>query len=275
MAKPLSRSWFREMATVARYDYIKITFPDVHPVHRQHVDDAISVAVGRLREEYPKLQLHLPKATTLPPSPNKPDGKYIIELAGFVAEACKYLPAGWLEYVTYAHVKSFCELPPGWTLDDFGKVLTDRAGGYRNLSVRQYNRGNKTQTKQPGKAYTLGSGKSGCHLNAYRRPGQPVGIEGKFRDEQVKNVTLDALDWYEANKQNDQGAWDFARAAWGRRSAEVWSHELLNRGVEPYMLLAPTTYDEYAQGINAWSGQEFYEEYYSLPAQEEMKGVRE
>lgn len=240
------RTWAQQVAAVARYDRIKLCFPDVHPIHRQHVDEVIQFALAKLQAENPAIRLHLPKATVLDPSPNKPNGKYIIELNGYVAELCRFLPAGWLTYVTYADVKSFVRLRNERSHDDLQAIL-ETPGGYRNVFISHRKRGNQSGTKMPGRAYTLGSGKSGMHLNCYRRPSQPTGIEGKFRDEQVHNVTATAWDIFNQGEATDEQAWILARNMWGLKMAEGWAGELYSRAYEPAEVFHPVTYEAWKE----------------------------
>lgn len=239
--------WVRAFAAGCKLDKIKLTFPDVHPIHRQNVDEAVSFCVQKLMEEFPTVHCHLPKATILDPSPAKPNGKYIIELQGFVAEAAKYLPAGWLQYVTYADVKCFVALNPAHDIDNLLEVFL-LPGGVRNYAPTFPGKKNKSATKQRTMSHRLGSCKSGTHLTAYQRPAQPVGFEGKFKDEAVHDVTLTALDLLESKRVNDQGAWLICRHMWGIKAAETWAQEFYARNIEPSSVCIPITWEMYQQG---------------------------
>lgn len=238
-------SWIGELTRLCRFDKVKLTFPDVHPIHRKNVEEAIAAAIVMLGKEYPGVRIIEPRFTVLEPSPNKPNGKYIVELQGVVAEAAVYLPAGWMEYVTYVDTKTFVTLPqePG---DDYMQQLLERPGGYRNMFIRFMKRGNRAGTKMPGKAFTLGSGKSGCHLNMYRRPAQPWGVEGKFRDEQVYDRTLTALDRFMNDGLSDREAWAELRMMCGRKMAETWAAELYARDLEPAEVMTPVPFTKWA-----------------------------
>lgn len=237
-------TWQQRAAKRAVFDKVKVTFSDTHPVHRKNVDEAIAFAFAKLQAEHPALRLHLPKPTTLPPSPNKPNGKYIYELFGFTAELVRYLPWEWAEFVRYVDVKIFVETP-NHDQDTTLQQVFETPGGKRNMFIGYRRRGNRSGTKAPGKVYTLGSGKSGIHLNCYKRPGQPTGIEGKFRDEMVTKVVAAVSDLKAMHGWPDADCWVIARTSWGNRAAQEWGAELRGRGYEPQEVFEPVTYDEW------------------------------
>jgi hypothetical protein len=238
---PRKKTWWQEFGSLARYDKVKLNFPDIHPAHRLHVQDVLDSCIEQLGAEYPGLRVNLPKLVEIGPSPNKPNGMYIVDLQGFVAECVKYMPAGWLSYVTYAHVKTFVR-PVGGDTDENVQSLIDRPGSPRAHFIGVRPRGNRDASKAPGKAFTIGSGKSGLHLNLYRRPGQPWGMEGKFRDEQVHHVTMAVLDMKEQGQVSDRGAWEMAAKMWGDKAGRAWELELMHRGLKPRDAFETTTY---------------------------------
>lgn len=244
---PKKPAWWQEFGSLARFDKVKLNFPDVHPAHRLHVQEVLDKCIEKLGQEYPGIDVHLPKLIEIPPSANKPNGMYIADLQGFVAECVKYLPAGWLSFVTYAHVKTFVTCPLGED-DKTVQNLLDRPGSTRALSINVWPKGTRDGRKADGKGFTIGSGKAGLHLNMYRRPAQPWGMEGKFRDEQVHNVTMTVLDIFE-HTLDDRAAWEMAAKMWGDKAGRAWELELMNRGLKPRDTFVPTTY-------TWWKGQQ-------------------
>lgn len=239
----MASQWARAFVKHTRFDYIKLRFPDVHPIHLNTVNTTILAALEMLLEEYPGERLSLPKHTTLPPSANKPNGKYIIELFGLSAEAVKYMPHGWAQFVTYAHVKCY-----GSTTAERGimamKALYEEKQGPRSFSVTYP--GTMSRTSKGSKLPSLRSGsrKSGQHGVIYKRTGAPVGMEARFRDEQVANVTLDVLQLMAEDKLKDNGGWDMLRYRWAQMAAEFFERDFLAREEHPSDWFLPGDYTD-------------------------------
>ena len=236
-------AWKARMASVARYDRVKFRFRDCGPAFVAAMDEVLGRAYATLLDRCKGMDIRAPKRTILPASMSKPEGLLIYELNGLCAEAVRYLPAGWLMDATYVDVKSFVRLAPevGSFDEGFGSILNVE-GGRRMLSTRRYPRASKDGAKRSGMVYTLGSGKSGLHLNAYMRPGQPVGIEGKYRDEAVASVAQRALEMYSGGILTDAGAWDVALRDWAYISAQAWEAELLYRDYDACAVMEPVSF---------------------------------
>lgn len=236
-----------QYATAARFDYLKFSFPDTHPIHRQQVDEVLSHALGLVSEKYGLSSLVPPKMTTLPPSPAKPNGKYIVELWGGAAMLVMYLPRHWLEFVTYVHVKSYIAQPGGVGIERVDELMRDTEG-LLTYTFTKPGRANNSPVKAREPGARLGSRKSGAHFSLYARPGQLVGLEGRFRDEFVKDIASECYELGAKHDIGDTGAWQTALYRWARLAGEKFCHELYRRELDPHEFGYPVTYEEMSRG---------------------------
>lgn len=166
-----------------RYDYVKFTFRDSHPEHSRkrfdlatrHVNEYMGDALpGTWRE---------PKQTFLAPNSTRPNGLHIIEVWGQAAGAVVRFPWSWVEYLTFAHVKTYGDGKDTQSYDELLHLFD--TPGYRK-STRITPRRQKHSVKdsrRPG--LSIGSKKSDLHFAIYVRPGEKIGVEGRFRDERL------------------------------------------------------------------------------------------
>lgn len=234
-------------ATAARFDYVKLTFPDIHPVHRRQVDDVVSFALGKVSEQFQGVELKLPEMTTLPPSPRKPNGLYIVEIYGLASELVHFLPRHWLEFLTYVHVKSYL-LQPGGAGIDRPQELFEDTDGLLTLTVTKPGSAARTNAKAKEKLLRLGSRKSGTHFVIYGRPDEAVGLESRFRDEAVKEIAFECHELGERADIGDAGAWKMALYRWARKGAEKFTAECYRRGLDPHELGYPVNRAEMKAG---------------------------
>lgn len=195
-----------QYTATARFDYIKLRFKTLHP-------GLVEEVKMRVWEEWTKLAasagvkaLKDPKFTPIDPSPNKPNGLFIVELFGFAAESVKGLPAGWLQYVTFAHVKSFAHgMRLAHIVELRDKYMSRQAR--RSVSVINGGTGGRSKKGVAMPAIRIGSRKSDWHGIIYARKGFAPGFEGRYRDEGVYQRTLKALDLWNNGEFPDGFAW--------------------------------------------------------------------
>ena len=225
MARKLS-SWIEDYATNAHLDYIKLRIQSCRHPRKTVFIREIQSAYETWTRLHPG-DYHLPKVTVLDPSPAKPDGMTLVELFGPVAQCVRYLPTTYLYNVTYAHVKTYVKR---LEMAEMARIAIELQG-WRQPSVRRYKKGRGN--KESGIVVAFGSGKSGLHLSVYRRGGQPVGMEGKFRDEFVKVPASDAFedDTGDANKRI--ASWDNFVKSLGYKAARGYETEFHLRGIDP------------------------------------------
>lgn len=239
----MASEWARAFSQCARFDYVKLTFSDTHPIHRHNVDDTISKAMSFVYEKYQGRTVHLPKMTTLEPSQNKPNGKYIVELFGVAAECVHYLPFGWSQYLRYVHVKSFMS-----NLRDTGvlaiKDVYESEQGVRSFTPTYP--GTRSRSPKGNKLPSLRSGsrKSGTHSIVYQRTGAPIGVEVRFRDEQVTDTTLSVFDLRENTNFSDLSGWGVLLFTFARKAAEFVERDFFSRNRGPEEFIVPRPYDE-------------------------------
>ena len=235
--------WVLAFSAHARFDFIKLTFPDVHPIHRRNVDETISAAYQKVCIEHGTLGAKLPKMTTLDPSPNKPNGKYIVEAYGIAAELVHHLPAGWMQYLTYMHVKCFFTNPETRGVPELKEMYETKLGP-RSFNITYP--GSRSQTDKGNSLPSLRSGsrKSGSHGIWYQRMGQPIGGEVRFRDEQVTDLTFDVLDLIESRHMPDTSGWGTLLWQASRKAGEFLERDFLFRNETPADWLIPMAYHD-------------------------------
>lgn len=166
-----------------RFDYVKFTFRDAHPDLSQQRFMKALTAVNKFCSEMLPGTWREPKQTFLDPAQSRPNGLHIIEIWGIAANAVVSLPWAWVEYLTFAHVKTYVDLQGNTTYDEL-LHLFDTPGfrkGTRITPRRQ--RHSVKDSSRPG--LQLGSKKSDLHFGIYVRPGEKVGVEARFRDERL------------------------------------------------------------------------------------------
>lgn len=192
--------------TNARFDYVKLRWRYAGVDFTEEVREVVLQEFIKLQATAPHTSLKDPRFTVLDPSPNKPDGIFIVELFGYAAECVKGLPASWLQNVTYAHCKAYAHGMRYAQVEEL-QLLYLRRKARRSASLINGGTAGRSKkgTAMPG--IRIGSRKSGWHGVIYPRKGFAPGFEGRFRDEQVHQRTLAALDFWNMGEMPDMAAW--------------------------------------------------------------------
>lgn len=218
--------------TATRYDLVKFRWWNIDVLWTSHVRDTVDAAWQALQDEYPNISLKRPKYTVLPASPNKPNGIFLLELFGFAAEAVRKLPVGWMQYLTYAHVKSFAR---GMTIEgikDINFQMINTVGRRQAVLTQGGSAGSSKKGKRMP-ALRLGSRKSDLHFVVYAREGQAPGFESRWRDEGLADRCLKVHDILEERQIEDWSlGWDWLRLLLSRDASDALFTEMASRGID-------------------------------------------
>lgn len=213
-----------------RFDYVKFQFPDLGAYWSVKARKQIESALLELQAEYPHNTLAEPKFTPLQPRLERPNGLLLVELWGRAAEVVHRLPWQWVEYVTFAHVKSYADLPENGTYKQLLDLFDQP--GYRK-SARTTPPKRKNSVKHSGlPGLQIGSKKSDLHFTIYARPGERIGVEGKFRDERLYNLRDTACVSYDPASTRSKEGWRVLLALCARQTLDQLDYEFLSREAE-------------------------------------------
>src|SRR5574338_647484 len=210
-----------QYVTAARFDYVKLRWRYNGLEFTEQVREMVNEQFVRLAASVPHAALKDPKYTVIDASPNKPDGLFIVELFGLAAEAVRTLPDSWLKNVTYAHVKAFAHGMRYAQVEELQiKYLRSKASRSATLVNGGTSGRSKKGTAMPG--IRIGSRKSGWHGVIYARKGFTPGFEGRFRDEQLHQRTLAALDYVVDTDLPDGFGWAHLLRSLARETASCF-----------------------------------------------------
>ena len=233
-----------EYVVAARFDYVKLRWRYYSPDFAVDIQDQVYAAWTAIGAEHDVSTIKEPKFTVIDPSPNKPDGLYIVELFGLAAEAVHHLPAGWLMQVTYAHVKAFAHGTRLAQLVEMRDLYMSRSARRGATVINGGTAGRSSKgVAMPG--IRIGSRKSDWHGVIYARKGFAPGFEGRFADEGVFQRTLAALDFWDNGAEPDRAAWNHFLKSCARETATCFETDAMQRGfqLEDYV----TTFGGYAR----------------------------
>lgn len=220
-----------QYAGTCRYDYVKLSFVDSGPEYTNFIRDEVQNAWNNIQAANKVYTLVKPAYTHLNPTSSRPLGRLIVELFGLAAMAVYDLPASWMQFLTYAHVKAYGEYPNVEQLVGLQvKLLTSR--GPRNIALNIQGNRSRTGKGMLMPSIRLGSRKSDWHGIIYCRVGENMGVEGRFTDERLAQHTLRVFDTREAHDMPDTAMWSLLLRQLGRESAQLWSEELQERGID-------------------------------------------
>lgn len=213
-----------------RFDYFKFTFPDSDHKLSARRFQQVEKAVNELMGDAPMGTYKEPKQTWLAPGTTRPNGLHIIEVWGVPAEALRKLPWHWVDYLTYAHVKSYAQLPEGKTYDNLLDLFNNP--GYRKASriVPPKRKHSVKQSAYPGLA--IGSKKSSIHFAVYTRPGERIGVEARFTDEHLATARDNACVAVGEPDTNRSAGWLALLKFLVRKTYQELDYEFLSRDAE-------------------------------------------
>jgi hypothetical protein len=215
-----------------RYDLVKFRFRTIDPDYTIAIQDSVMEVFEEFQARHHGLALRVPKFTALPPSPAKPNGLYIVELLGFAAEAVYGLPSGWMQHLTYAHVKSFAQ---GMTLADIKSLQMQmiNSSGRRGVTLIQGGTAGRSKKGVQMPSVRVGSRKSDLHFIIYGRPNQVPGFESRWTGEGLASRTLDVYDALGGTSATpNREFWEGLKRVLGRDGADQMFIEMAIRGIE-------------------------------------------
>lgn len=214
-----------------RYDYVKLTFRDASPQGSRRRFDRITEAVNLYMGDAPIGSWREPKQTFLAPGESRPNGLHIVEIWGVAADAVTKLPWEWVEYLTYAHVKTYVDVTAGESYETMLNLFDQP--GYRKTArtTPRRQRHSKKDSRRPG--LQIGSKKSSLHFGIYVRPWEKVGVEGRFRDERLWNARdLACVAVGEPTDRKARGGWVMLLRLLAKNTWEQLDYEWLSRDRE-------------------------------------------
>lgn len=230
-----------QYVATARFDYIKFRWRYAGESLVEHVRELVDAEFIKLQASVPHAALKDPRYTIIPASPSKPDGLFIVELFGLAAEAVKGLPAGWMAFVTYAHVKAFAVGMNYADIVALQQLYMNRSARRSATLIRGGTAGRSQKgTQMP--AIRIGSRKSDWHGVIYARRGFAPGFEGRFRDEGVAQRTLAALDYWNHGEMSHAAAWSHFLRSLARATVTHFETDAAQRGFQLEDYLGGFTY---------------------------------
>lgn len=220
-----------------RYDLIKFRFRTIDPDYTLAIQTSVMEVFEEFQARHHGLALRVPKFTVLPPSPAKPNGLYIVELLGYAAECVYSMPSGWLQNLTYAHVKSFAH---GMTLADIKQMQMEliMSSGRRGVTLIQGGTAGRSKKGVQMPSVRVGSRKSDLHFIIYGRPNQVPGFESRWTGEGLASRTLDVYDTLGGTSATpNRDFWEGLKRLLSRDGADQMFVEMAIRGIalEDYM----------------------------------------
>lgn len=223
-----AKKWAARYAANARFDYVKLRFNSAYDKRERIVREDVYRAVSDWLQSSGYGGLYMPpRFTVLPSSYSKPDGKLLVEFFGPTAAAVAYLDFKYAFYITYAHVKSFVESTR--TMRGLSDIFIDQPGS-RAVSLRRYN--SQKNGKMAGVVISLGSAKSGIHISIYQRQNEYIGVECKFRDEQVTEQTYLLNQQYENSDFSSAMGWYLLLGRFAERAGSAVATEIYRRRLQ-------------------------------------------
>lgn len=232
----------RRYISAARFDYVKLRWDYAGDPLREEVQRVVDEQFILMQASMPYLSLKSPRYVTLPPSPAKPDGMFIVELFGYAAELVRELPAPWLWRLTYAHVKAYATGMPYEHILKLQELYLSRPAR-RTATVIRGGSASRTAKGRSMPAIRVGSRKSDWHGVIYARWGFAPGFEGRFRDESLYQKVIAALDYWDQGSQADTLAWSHLLRSLARTTIDNFETDAAQRGFD---------LEDYLDGFSTW-----------------------
>lgn len=142
-----------------------------------------------------------------------------------VAAASRNLPAGYIAYVTEAHLKAHMFSFNDPDLDSLREALKEEPEGGQQLSL--FGPKNEVhKTKGDGKGWRIGDRNSRFHFASYKRRGQRPGLEVRVGRDPVVRVRNEVLDLSTGYGLNDVKAWDLLFTKLAKIGGDRFAHDM-------------------------------------------------